>query len=113
MMPLWLEMSSDGTEGGKKALRVFGGLESPHLLFAQSRGLMRIFRTIVQSFVLPMLHPWQDLTFCRLFVALALHQDVQHVAILIYGPPEIVRFPADLQIDLIQVPFVATMRAAT
>ncbi|GHO89441.1 hypothetical protein KSZ_74470 [Dictyobacter formicarum] len=58
MMPPWLEMSSDGTEGGKKALRVFGRLESPHLLFAQSRGLMRIFRTIVQPFVWPMLHPW-------------------------------------------------------
>src|SRR5258708_22865121 len=63
-MPSWLEMSSDGTKGGKKALRVFGGLEAPHLLFTQSRGLMRIFRTIVQPFVLPMLHPRQDLTFC-------------------------------------------------
>ena len=64
MMPSCLEMSSDGTEGGKKALRVFGGRESPHLLFTQEQRLMRMFRTIVQPFVQPMLHPWQDLTFC-------------------------------------------------
>jgi hypothetical protein len=141
MMPPWLEMSSDGTEGGKKALRVFGGLESPHLLFAQSLGLMRMFCTIVQPFVLLMFHPWRYLAFGSsitsefisndhtrnvlqlfeqlaekafgsLFVPSALHQDVQHVAILIYSPPEIVRFPVDLQIDFIQVPFVATTRAA-
>lgn len=66
-------------------------------------------------------HPWRVLkpfeelakkTFCRLLVASALHQDIQHVAILIYSPPERVRFPVDLQIDFIQVPVVATTRAA-
>jgi hypothetical protein len=33
----------------EKALRLFGGLEAPHLLFTQARGLVRIFRTIVQD----------------------------------------------------------------
>ena len=32
-MSSWLEMSSNGSKGGEKALCLFGGLESPHLLF--------------------------------------------------------------------------------
>ena len=36
--------------------------------------------------------------FGRVLVASALHEDIQHIAILIYGPPEVVRFPVDLQI---------------
>src|SRR5258708_14724567 len=61
----WLKMPSNGNEGREKALRLFGGLEAPHLLFTQSRGLMRIFRTIVQAFVLAVLHARQDLAFRR------------------------------------------------
>ncbi len=36
--------------------------------------------------------------FRRVRVASALYQDIQHVAILIHSPPEIVRFPIDLQV---------------
>src|SRR5260370_35521368 len=56
----WLKMPSNGTEGREKALRLFGGLEAPHLLFTQSRGLMRIFRTIVQAFALAWTHSTED-----------------------------------------------------
>ena len=88
---------------------------------------MGVFRSIVQSFVLPMLHARQDLAFGgsialqfigddhawdvlesfeelakkafrRVCVASALHQDIEHVAVLINGSPEIMRFPVDLQI---------------
>ncbi|GAC1405124.1 MAG: hypothetical protein NVSMB49_24210 [Ktedonobacteraceae bacterium] len=83
----------------------------------QSRGLMRVFGSIVQSFVLSMLYSRQDLTFRRtlaserisdddtrnvvesfeepaeksfgcFFVSAALDEDVEHVAILIHGSPE-------------------------
>jgi hypothetical protein len=48
-------------------LGLFGGLEPPHLLFTQSRGLVRIFCSVVQPFLLSMLHVRQDLAFgCRI-----------------------------------------------
>jgi len=86
-----------------------------------------MFRSIIQAFVLPMLHPRQELAlgcsialqligddhawdvlesleelakkaFRRVCVPPALDEDIQHVAMLIHGPPERVRFPVDLQI---------------
>ena len=79
---------------------------------------MRIFRPVVQPFVLPVLHARQDLTFGRsialqligddhawnimqpfeqlaekslrdLFVAVALHKDIEHISILIHRSPEV------------------------
>src|SRR5258708_22035383 len=49
----------------EKALRLFGGFEAPHLLFTQARGLVRIFRTIIQPFMLTVLHTRQDFAFRR------------------------------------------------
>ena len=123
-------------------LCVFGGFEAPHFFLAQSRGLMGFFCSVVQSFVLPMLHPRQDLTFGRpitpeligddhsrhivqpfekfaekslggLFVPSALHQDIKHVAILIHGSPEEVFLATYAEDDLVQVPFVTTLAPTT
>src|SRR5260370_39008212 len=44
-----------GAISRKKALCLFCGLEPQHLLFTQSRGLVRIFRPVVQPFVLAVL----------------------------------------------------------
>ena len=103
---------------------------------------MRIFRPVVQSFVLPMLHARQDLAFRSpiplqpigddharnvvhpfeqlaekslrgLFVALALHKDIEHISVLIHRWPQIMSLATDGEEDLIQVPFVATARATT
>ena len=103
---------------------------------------MGIFRPVVQSFVLPMLHARQDLAFCRsitlqligdnharnvlqpfeqlaekslrgLFVAVALHKDIEHISVLIHRSPQRLSLATDGEEDLIQVPFVATARAAT
>src|SRR5258708_6711303 len=111
-----------GPKAERKRWACFADAEPPHLLFTQSRGLVGVFRSIVQSFVLPILHPRQDLAFGgsialqfigddhagdivqsfeelpkkafrRVCVASALHQDIQHVAVLINGSPEIMRFP--------------------
>src|SRR6266851_2695582 len=51
--------------------------------------------------------------FRRFFVPSALHKNVEHVAILVHGPPEVVRFSVDLQVHFIQVPFVTAARTAT
>ncbi len=42
-----------------------------------------------------------------LLVAPALHQDVQHIPILINGTPQVLGLAIDLQKDLIQMPLVA------
>jgi hypothetical protein len=102
---------------------------------------MRIFRSIVEPFVLPMLHARQDFMFCRsialqfigndhardvlllfeklaekslrsLLVASALNQDIKHIPILVDSSPEIMGFSIDFEKDFIQVPFVATTRAS-
>ena len=100
---------------------------------------MRVLRTIVEPFVLTMLHAWQELAFRRpinlqfvsndharhvlqpfeqfpkeslgsLFVASALHQDIKHVPILINGSSQRVFLPPDRQYDFVHMPFVAATR---
>jgi hypothetical protein len=121
-------MARDKAESREKALCVFGGFETPHFLLAQSRGLVGIFRSIVESFVLPMLHAWQDLAFgCsialqfvgddhawdvlesfeelpkkasrRVCVPSALDEDIEHVAVLIHGSPQIIPLSTDREKD--------------
>jgi hypothetical protein len=53
-------------------------------------------------------------SFRCLFVPSALYKDIEHVAILIYGPPERVRFSVDAHGTRAScVPFVTTARATT
>ncbi|MDQ1013572.1 hypothetical protein QFZ43_000121 [Streptomyces afghaniensis] len=42
----------------------------------------------------------------RGLVPAVLHEDVQDVAVLVDGPPQVLRFSIDLDEDLVQVPFV-------
>ena len=96
---------------------------------------MRVLRSIVQPLMLPMLNTGHDLSFrravalqlirdehprhvpqtlqqlaeelfCGLFVPAALHQDVQDVAILIHGAPQVMLLAIDLDEHLIEVPFI-------
>ena len=39
---------------------------------------------------------------------MTLHQDIEHIAILIHGPPEITPCPTNREEHLIQVPLVAS-----
>jgi hypothetical protein len=132
-------MPSNETEGREKALCLFGGFESPHFLFSQARGLVRIFRTIIQPFVLTVLHARQDFAFRRaitlqlisdddarnvlrpfeklvekafgsFLVASALHQNVQDIAVLIHGSPQVMFLATDREEDLVQMPLVAGPR---
>ena len=47
------------------------------------------------------------------FISPALHQDVEYVAILIHGAPEILSFATNGEEDLIHVPDVSAARTAT
>jgi hypothetical protein len=133
-------MASDEAESREKALCLFSRFELPHFLLSQSCGLVRVFRSIVEPFVLPMLHAKQDFTFRRsialqcigndhardvlkpieklaekslrgLLVASDLHENIEHVAVLIHCSPQIMPLTTDREKDLVQVPFVPTLRA--
>jgi hypothetical protein len=96
---------------------------------------MGVFRPIVETFVLAMLDTGQQLLFrCALAPQLirdqhtrhvlttleqltevlldgllippTLHQDIQHVPVLINGPPQLVLFSIDGEEDLIEMPLV-------
>jgi hypothetical protein len=119
-----------------------GRFEPLHTTLPLARGLMGIFGAVVQRAMLTVFHTWENLPLgCaiafqliredhpgdvlqaleqlakeflrRLLVPPALHQDVEHVALLIHGPPEIVTLSGDGQKRLIQMPFVARTGAPT
>jgi hypothetical protein len=109
---------------------VAGRLEPPHGAFALAGGLVGVFRTVVQVSVLSVLYvreyvplrspiafelirdddswdvgqPLEELAeelLCSVLVAPPLHQDVEDVAILIHGAPEVVAFTVDRQTHFI------------
>jgi hypothetical protein len=41
------------------------------------------------------------------FVPAVLHEDIQHVAVLVDGPPHVLQLAVDLEEDLVQMPLVA------
>jgi hypothetical protein len=41
------------------------------------------------------------------FVAAGLAPDIQHRIVLVHGPPQVIPVTADVEIDFIQMPFVA------
>ncbi len=102
---------------------------------------MHALSPVVQPFMLPMLDPEHDLSFrCavaaklvrdqhirrsqlllqqllkqplgRLLVASALHEHVEHYAVLVYRPSQPALHARDLQHNLVQMPFVANPRQA-
>ena len=103
---------------------------------------MGIFCSIVEAFVLSVLHTGQHLLFgCLIarqlirdhdtrdiltpfeqlaeeffrggFVASTLNQDIQQIAVLVDSPPQIMLFAADFKKHLIEMPFVASLRTAS
>jgi hypothetical protein len=130
------EMSSQNAVDFKKALRMFRRLEALHATLSLSSRLMGVLRAIVQIPALPMSYSRQHDFFggtiaaqfvgddhtgsptggaqelakeahSREPVALRLDEDVNHGAVLVYRPPEIVLYTIDLQEHLVQEPFIA------
>ncbi len=138
-MAAWTEVVADRPEGRQKALGLASGLKALHRPLAFAGGLMGVFGAIVEVTALPMFHTRQQLTLGRTitgqivgddhsrhvgaalqqlaeerlggrFVAAALDQDVEHVAVLIDGPPAVVSFAIDREKHFIEVPCVAGLR---
>jgi hypothetical protein len=127
--------------GREEALGLPGRLEPPHRPFPLMGGLMGVFGTIIGVAMLPMLHAGEDLPFdCavarqfirndhpgdipqafeelpeellgRGLVTPPLHQDIEHVAVLIDGAPQILPLATNGEKHFIQVPLVARSGAA-
>ena len=136
------EMLRDGTIGREETLGVARGFKPLHPPLPLAGGLVGVLRPIIQIALLPMCHPRKELSLCSpitlqfvsndharhvlqpfepfpkeslggLCVALALHQDIKHGAILIHCSPQIVPLATDSEEDLVHMPFVATARATT
>src|SRR5215813_5669097 len=140
-MPTWTEMLGDRAIGGEKPLSMARGLEPLHAPLPLAGGLVGVLRPSVQIAVLAMFYPWEDLALSgsvafefvsddharhvsqsleqltkeslrRFLIPAALHQDIQHVPVLIHRPPQIVPFPLDRQKDFIHLPFVTGSETA-
>src|SRR5436309_2700470 len=115
-MPARTEKRGDHPKGREKALRLSGRLEASHTPLSFSRRLVRVLCSVVETCMLFMLHRRQDLGLgCRvaaqlvgdnhprdvtkhlqqfaeellrsLLVTPRLDEDVEHIAVLVDGPP--------------------------
>jgi len=132
----WAEMLGNRSIRGEKPLGVPWRLEPLHAPLSLAGGLVGVLRAVIQIPMLPMFHAWQELPLggsitvqlvrdddpwsilapleqlaeeflCDLLVPPALHQDIEHLALLIHRPPEVVAFAMNGQKHLIQMPLVA------
>src|SRR5436309_11460898 len=107
-----------------------------------TRRPVRVLAAIIEVAALPMFHSGQHLPFCRaitlelvrddhpwhvlqaleqltkkllrgLFVTPALHQNVEHVVVLIYRAPQVMTFTINRQKHFVQVPLVPWLGAST
>jgi len=125
-------VAGDGAVGGEEALGVARMLEAAHPPLPLARGLVRMLRPVVEPLVLPMLDAREHLTqrravarelvgdhhawgvrqaleqlpeepHGRALIASRLDQDVEHGAVLVDGPPEVVLHPVDRDDDLVKM----------
>jgi hypothetical protein len=119
----------------KKSLSVTSGFESAYVPLPLASRLMRDFGSIVGVSLHSVSHVAEDASYgtgvapqfvgndpqwfgalaaqesskeslCGTLITMRLDQDVDHVAILIHGPPQILLLAVDSNEDLIQVPVV-------
>jgi hypothetical protein len=132
----YTEQISDGIMEGEKTLCVPGRFESAHLPFPLARRLMRGFDAIVGVPLHPVSHVAEDAShgsgvasqfvgndlqwfgtlatqefskksLCGALITMRLDQNVDHVAVLIHGAPQIPLLAVDSNEDFIQMPVVA------
>lgn len=125
---------------GQEALRLSRRFEPLHDPLSSPRRLMRIFRSVIQAFVLAILDPQRHVPAGRAIrgqfvrdhdarrpgglsqqfahepaggfsVATALNENVENEAVLIDGAPEPVFLAGDRDDDFVHMPFVASLWA--
>jgi hypothetical protein len=123
-MPAWSKVLGDRPIRGEKPLGMPWGFEPLHPPLPLAGGLVRVLGTVVEVPMLAVLHSRQDLPLCSpialqfirndhpgdiltafeklaekllrgLLIPAALHQNVEHVAVLIHCPPQVVAFFVD------------------
>ncbi len=131
-----LEVLGDRPIGGEKPLCLAWGLEPLHAPFPLPCWLVGVLGAVIEIAVLSVFHTRENLPLRRavafefvcddhpsnvltaleelaeellggLLVPSPLHQDVEHYAVLIHRPPQIVPLLVDRDEYFIQVPFVA------
>src|SRR5262245_54608817 len=141
-MPSWSKVLGDRSRRRQKTLGMAGRFEPLHAPLPLARRPMRWLTSIIEVATLAMFHTWQQLAFGgtvalqlirdddawhkpqaleqlaeellrRFFVPTTLHQDIEHMAVLIDGPPQIIALTIDRQKHLIQMPLVARLRPST
>jgi hypothetical protein len=137
-----VEVRRDRTIGRQKALSLFRGFEPLQASFPLTHGLVGVLRTLVQIPVLPMPDTGQHLSLrrviaverihddhprdvcqaleqlaeellCRNLMTMALHQNLEDMALLIHGSPEIVMFTVNGEKDLIKMPRISWLGPST
>src|SRR5215831_18444260 len=117
-----------------------GGFEPLQVVLALPRWPMRVLTPVVERAALPMFHPRQDLALrgpvalqCigdddpwdvltpfeqlaeellrGLFIAPALHQNIEDIVVLVHRPPQVMPLTMNGEKHLIQVPLVTWLRA--
>jgi hypothetical protein len=138
-MPVWSKVLGNGTIRGEKPLGVPWRFEPLHAPLALTRGLVGVLGAVIEIPMLAVFYPQEHLPLGgpiafqfvgneyprdmlaafeelaqeglgRVLVPPTLHEDIQHVPVLIDGPPEIVPLPIDGEEHLIKVPFVTWSR---
>jgi hypothetical protein len=136
------ETLCNGTIRNQEPLGLSWRFKPLHVSFSLARRLVGVLGTIVQIAMLPMFDTGQELAhggpvasqlicddhswdvpqtleqfaeerFRGDLVAPALHQDIEHVPVLIHRPPQIMALTINGQKDLIEMPPIAWSRAAT
>ena len=141
-MPARTEVLGDRTRGGKEPLGVAWRFKPLQVSLPLAGRLVGVLRPIIEIPVLTMFHPWKELPFGdsialefvgdaharyvgqafqelakelrgRFLVPTAVDQDIQHVALLIHRPPQILMLALDGQKHFIHLPLVAGPGTAT
>jgi hypothetical protein len=74
-------------------------------------GALQLVRNDDPRHILQALQQLAEKLLRRLFVASALHQNIQDIIVLIHRPPQVMAFAMDRQKNLVQMPFVPRLRA--
>jgi hypothetical protein len=130
------EVLGDGAIRRGEALGVPWRREALHPPFSLARRLVGVLGAVVQVAMLPMLdtgqevplrravafqligdeHPWYvgqaleqlpEELLGRMLIPPTLHQNIEHLAVLIHGPPEVMSLATDREEHLVEVPLVA------
>ena len=134
-VPTGTEVGTNGAVDRKKALRLGGRFEAAHAALPLACWLVGVPRAVIKIAVLAMFYPWEALALggsvalkfvsndharhlpqsptqlaeellCCFLIPAALHQDIQHVPVLIYRQPQRVPFSPDRQKYFIHLPLV-------